>query len=69
MKKTNSFKGIAGGVTAADAADQQAINGGALNPYEQLDTESEALISKLSEVVSVMYIVTSAMICIILDHV
>ena len=50
-KKTNSFRGINGNVGGVTEGDQPNPNS-FLSPYEQLEAESEALVSKLFDVVS-----------------
>ena len=50
-KKTNSFRGISGNVGGVTEGDQPNPNS-FLSPYEQLEAESEALVSKLFDVVS-----------------
>ena len=50
-KKTNSFRalsGNAGGITEGDQPNPNSF----MTPYEQLEAESEALVSKLLDVVS-----------------
>ena len=49
-KKTNSFRGVGGTAVGVPEGDQPNPNG-FLSPYEQLEAESEALVSKLLDVV------------------
>ena len=50
-KKTNSFRGLSGNTGGITEGDQPNPNS-FMTPYEQLDGESEALVSKLLDVVS-----------------
>ena len=50
-KKTNSFRGISANAGNLMEGDQPNPNS-FLSPYEQLEAESEALVSKLLDVVS-----------------
>ena len=52
-KKTNSFRGISGNVGGVTEGDQPNPNS-FLSPYEQLEAESEALVSKLLDMVCPM---------------
>ena len=50
-KKTNSFRGVSANPSNLMEGDQPNPNS-FLSPYEQLEAESEALVSKLLDVVS-----------------
>ena len=50
-KKTNSFRGVSANPNNLMEGDQPNPNS-FLSPYEQLEAESEALVSKLLDVVS-----------------